>query len=223
MPFTKWHKKTVSKIPKIDTDLDRYVKISILSTVVFGLSYWYLISMGIGSALNKAVADTSVIFISLSMLLTSLCFFWDFVDTKIVYRKHLGLIGFAYAIVHTALSWEATKKLLDIVAWQNGKVLPVLTASLALFIFTIMALISNNYAARELGGIWWRRILRTGYIGLLLVLAHVALLKMSRWVEWYNTGMARPPALSLIVSALIVVTILGRVLLEIRLLQLRRR
>jgi DMSO/TMAO reductase YedYZ heme-binding membrane subunit len=217
MPFVKWHRQTIKKIPKVETDLQRYVKVTTLSLVVFGASYGYLSWMGIPGTVNKAVADTSVIFICLSMLLSSICYFWNFADTKIVYRKHLGLVGFGYAVVHLLLSLPALKQLTNPQAWQSGAVYPVLAATVATIIFTVMALISNNYAAKELGGIWWRRILRTGYLGLIFALAHVALLKMSRWVTWWQEGTSRPPALSLIVSVLIVITLVSRLILEVSL------
>lgn len=217
MPFANTTPQTIKKIPKIESDFQRYIKVTIISLVIFGLFYGYLHWMGIPGTLNKAVADTSVVLICLSMLFGPICHFWNFADTKIVYRKHLGLVGFAYVVVHLLLSFSALEKLTETASWQSGAALPVAAATAATTIFLIMTLISNNYAARELGGIWWRRILRTGYLALILSLAHVALLKMSRWVEWFHGGLQRPPALSLVVSTLIIITLLARLLLEISL------
>lgn len=217
MPFAKWYRQTIKKVPSVESDFQRYVKVVLLSLAVFGIFYGYLDWLEIPGTLNKAVADTSVVFICFSMLLSAICYFWNFADTKIVYRKHLGLIGFAYVVVHMLLSFSALKKLTELTAWQSGAAFPVATATVATLIFTVMTLISNNYAARELGGIWWRNILRTGYLALLFGLAHVALLKMTRWVDWFNSGMQRPPALSLVVSILIIITLLARLFLEISL------
>jgi DMSO/TMAO reductase YedYZ heme-binding membrane subunit len=147
------------------------------------------------------------------MWLSSLCYFWNFVDTKIVYRKHLGLIGFAFGIAHTALSYTALQRLFQLVTWQKGAMWPALSATVAMIIFTVMALISNKYAAHELGGIWWRRILRLGHVALILVWAHVVLLKGQRWVTWWTEGPKTLPAMSLIVSIFIGVIIVMRLAL----------
>ena len=110
----------ITQVPKVESDFQRYVKVSIVSVVIFGLFYGYLHWMAIPNLLNKAVADTSVVLISLSMLFSSICYFWNFADTKIVYRKHLGLVGFAYAVVHLLLSFSALKKLTEAASWQSG-------------------------------------------------------------------------------------------------------
>ncbi len=214
MQFDKWFKKTAQKSPKFSS-FKLYVNTTIFGLVVFAAFYAYNAWLGIPGLLNKAVADASVILIGSSMLLTGLCYFWDFMDTKIIYRKYLGLIGFAFAVVHMLLSLSAFKKLIDPVAWQSGAVLPVIEASVAMAIFTIMALISNAYAATELGGVAWRKILRTGYIALIFVLMHVVLLKMDRWITWWTEGASRPPSGSLLVSIFIILVLLLRIALWI--------
>lgn len=213
MQFYHWHRQTMKKIPKVESETSRYFKVLVFGLGVFGTFYAYTNWLGMGGAVNKAVADASVVLIGLSMLLSSVCYFWNFADTLIIYRKHLGLVGFAFAVVHLLLSSTSLLRLLDPTAWTNGSLYPVLTALIATFIFTIMTVISNNHAARELGGVRWRGILRTGYIALIFVLLHVALLKMSRWVSWWQTGMERPPALSLIISVFILVVLIARVCL----------
>ncbi|MFZ1721031.1 MAG: hypothetical protein WAU07_00845 [Microgenomates group bacterium] len=212
MQFDKWFKKTTQKSPKISS-FRLYFNTTVFGLVVFAFFYAYNASLGIPSLLNKAVADAAVILIGLSMMLSGLCYFWNFVDTKIIYRKYLGLIGFAFVIVHMLLSLSAFNKLVDPAAWQSGAVLPVIEASVATAIFTIMALISNAYAATELGGVVWRRILRTGYIALIFALMHVVLLKIDRWVTWWTEGVSRPPAGSLIVSVFIILVLVLRLAL----------
>lgn len=222
MPYKKWFTKTVEKTSKTETDFNRYINVLTLGLVIFGIFYLYLFWQGSLNILNKAIADTSVILIGLSMLLTAICYFWDFADTKIIYRKHLGLIGFAFAVVHLLLSKQAFLKLLDYASWQNGAVKPVVAGLTATIIFTIMALISNNVATKQIGGIGWRRILRTGYFALFFVLAHVAFLKGKYWFNWWQGGAQQPPALSLVVTLFIVVVLVSRILLWLSLLLKKR-
>jgi DMSO/TMAO reductase YedYZ heme-binding membrane subunit len=218
MPYQKWFKKTVEKTSQTETDFNRYIHVLTLGLVIFGIFYLYLFWQGSLNILNKAIADASVILIGLSMLLTAICYFWDFADTKIIYRKHLGLVGFAFALTHVVLSQQSLFLLLDQSMWRSAAIKPVVAGLTATIIFTIMAVISNNIATKKLGGVGWRRILRTGYAALFFVLVHVAFLKAQYWINWWQSGLNRPPALSLVVTIFIGVVLLSRVLLWISLL-----
>jgi DMSO/TMAO reductase YedYZ heme-binding membrane subunit len=199
-----------------------YFLTGIFGLVVFGLCYAYFKWMGIPGELNKAAADTSIILMGLSMWLSSLGYFFNVFDWAIVYRKFLGLIGFAFALAHLILSWEPFKALFSAATWQAGHAWPALAGVIALVIFTIMALISNSGAARLLGGKAWRHVLRTGYIAVLLVMVHVVLLKSPRWISWYEGGMKTPPAVSLLVTIFMAVVVLMRLLLWVALLRKQR-
>ncbi len=212
MQYDIWHKKVVKKIQPV-SDLVLYFRALLFGLAVFGVAYGYTAWSGIPNMLNKSVADTASILIGISMLLSSLCYFWDFVDSKIVYRKHLGLVGFAFGVTHIILSFSALQSLFVGATWQRGIPWPLLTAAVATLIFSIMAAISNQYAARELGGRLWRGILRFGYVAVLLIWAHVVLLKMARWETWFNAGMKTPPSMSLLVTLFITVVLIMRVAL----------
>jgi len=216
MTYPKWHSKIVKKVGVISEN-KLYIRVIVFSLFILALTYFYLTNQDARSPLNKAVADTSIILIGLSMLLTSLCYFWDFVDTKIIYRKHLGLVGFAYAIFHVALSYSGVLSLFKIETWQKGTYWPLFTGAIALGIFSVMALISNKYAGIKLGGVGWRNTLRTGYAAVALIWLHVFLLKSARIVSWYNDGMKTPASTGLIVLVFMAIVIIMRVLLWISL------
>ncbi len=203
----------VAQRPRDTTELQRYSKVLIFGLVVFGLLYWYTVAQDIPSPVNKAVADTSVILMGASMLLSSICYFWNFLDFKIIYRKYLGMVGFAFGILHIVLSFSALQRLFLLETWQQNAYAPALAGLLAAIIFGVMAVISNTFAMSVLGGKLWRYILRTGYLAMILVLAHVVLLKLARWTTWYNQGMQSPPSASLLISVFIVIVVVMRVLL----------
>lgn len=198
-------------------ELGFYLNTSVFGAIIFAACYGYLRWMNIPSELNKSAADTAVILIGLSMILSSVCYFWNFLDWSIIYRKYLGLIGFVFGLAHLLLSWEAFKSLLKVSTWEQGRMWPAFSGLLALGIFTIMALVSNTAAARMLGGKNWRYVLRTGYLAIIFVLAHVILLKSARWVTWFEEGMKTPPSLSLLVTIFMVIVLLMRLLLWWRL------
>lgn len=212
MSYDRWHQQVIKKVGPV-SEFQLYVRTLILGFALFALFYWYTTWLKIPNPLNKAVADTSIVLIGLSMLLSSLCYFWNFVDTKIVYRKQLGLMGLAFGLVHVGLSFSTLQKLFMLATWQQGTMWPALTGALAVGIFACMAFVSNQYAANVLGGKAWRKILRTGYIAVLLIFAHVYLLKSVYIIRWYTGGMKTPPSTSLLVLAFMTIVIVMRVAL----------
>lgn len=197
--------------------LTRYFQVLIFSLTIFGLAYGYTARMGIPNLLNKGAADTAIILIGLSMILSGVCYFWNFFDPMIRYRKYLGLVGWAYGLAHLVLSFSTLQSLFNFENWQRGAIWPALTGVLATIIFTIMAAISNSKMAQLLGGKVWRATLRSGYIATFLILIHVILLKSARWITWYEGGMKTLPSMSLVVTLFIVFVLLMRVALWVSL------
>lgn len=208
MPQTVSRPKTA---PSSQTKL--YLQTLVFSVGVFGFSYWYITYLKIPNALNKAVADTAVIVMGLSMILSSLAYFFNLFDRFIVYRKQLGLVGFGFAVAHLVLSWSAFMRLFTFSNWQQGTIWPLATAAGATLIFSLMALMSVNWVAKMVGGKTWKRILRAGYLAFILVAAHVVLLRLSRWTTWWEGGMQSPPSLSLLAFVFIIVVVGARLLL----------
>jgi DMSO/TMAO reductase YedYZ heme-binding membrane subunit len=192
-------------------ELVRYLKVSVFGFVLLAIAYAYTAWNNVPSVLNKSIADVSIILIGISMVQSSLCYFVPRLNFSLQYRKHLGLLGFAFAFVHLLLSWGAFERLFRVETWQQQSYWPVLTGFIALLIFAMMSLISNRLSATLLGGKLWKFLLRTGYIAMALVLAHVVLLKLMRWQTWYKEGMSSPPVMSLIVTIFIIFFFLVRI------------
>ena len=184
-----------------------YTKVLVFGLALFGLFYFYTTKMGIPNVLNKSVADTSIVLIGLSFWISSLSYFFTIFDTLIKYRKHIGLIGFAFGVVHFILSFQALKGLPNPAP---------LTGVLAIIIFTIMALISNRALMMKIGVARWRLLLRCGYAAVLLILAHVVFLKYARWLTWYNGGLKTLPSSSIIISLFIAVVVVMRLAMWLR-------
>lgn len=199
-------------MPLVPKDWPMYLKTAVFGLLVFGASYGYIRWLGIPREMNKAAADTAIVLIGLSMLISSVSYFFNFLDWSVAYRKHLGLIGFAFAVAHLVLSWNPFLSLFRLSTWEEGRMWPVLSGTLALLIFTGMTLISNAFSARRLGRSW-RPALRVGYVAVALVLLHVYLLRSGRWLAWFQGGMTTPPSLSLLVALFMVVVIFMRLVL----------
>lgn len=190
---------------------------------MFGAAYTYVNWLHIPGALNKSAADTAIVLIGLSMILSGVCYFFNLFDPFIIYRKYLGLVGWAFGLAHVLLSWTTLQALFRLETWEKGLMWPALTAFIATIIFTIMALISNSRMAKLLGGKVWRSILRTGYIAVALIFLHVVLLKSGKWITWWAEGMKSAPSLSLLVSIFMLIVLLMRLALWIALTYKNRK
>jgi DMSO/TMAO reductase YedYZ heme-binding membrane subunit len=205
------------------SDLDLYFRTALFSLVVFAVCYGYTSYLKIPNVLNKTAADVSILLMGLSMILSGVCYFWNRFDHFIQYRKHLGMVGFAYGVAHFFLSFSAFTQLFSAATWQKGLMWPALNGALAMVIFTAMALVSNQKAARMLGGKNWKLVLRTGYLAVIFIFFHVVLLKSGRWITWFNGGMKTLPSLSLIVTVWMVLVLGMRLALWFALMRKSRQ
>ena len=165
---------------------------------------------------NKGLANGGMFLIGISFALSGLCYFFDFVDTKIIYRKHLGILGYFATVAHVIISIWGLPWIQSITDYfKPGRLWPFIYAVIALLIFTMMALISNKYATTTIGSKNWRRLLRTGYIAYLFALAHLMARSASDWREWWAepTGSLIPASFY---SAILVIAVtVFRLVLEI--------
>lgn len=198
MSFELWHRQTIAKISPPKTEFALWRNTLVFGLAVFATSVAYLYirrgSMSLFGA-NKAFATTALFLIGLSFALSGLCYFWNFVDTKIIYRKHLGLTGFGFAMLHVIMSLFVLPQFP--LEYYQSHLPTFLTGLLAILIFIFMAAISNQYAARELGGKTWRMFLRIGYLAYFAVILHFGILKYSEWLKWFATRSPLLPPLSL--------------------------
>ncbi len=200
--------KSSVSLPPSETQL--YFRVLIFSVITFDLFYGYTSWLKIPNVLNKSAADAAIFLMGLSMILSSVCYFWNVFDSLIRYRKHLGLVGYAYGVAHVLLSTPALTSLFKSETWTRGAMWPAFTGLLASIIFTVMFFISNRFMAQALGGKIWRFILRTGYVAIIFVWLHVVLLRWNRWQSWYQDGMTTWPSSSLVLSVFMVLVIMMR-------------
>ncbi|MCH7492815.1 hypothetical protein IID19_04515 [Patescibacteria group bacterium] len=220
MPFAKRHEEIVKKIePESKTNL--WIRTILFSIVIFiiGGLYLYLrrgeFDLHIA---NKVFAITSLFLIGFSLSLSALCYFWNFLDTKIVYRKHLGVIGFAYALLHALTTFILLREEFPWPDWYSTEIISVLLGLAALIIFSGLAAISNRFSIMELGGRTWRRLLRYGgYTGFILVIIHFGLLKYKGWGRWFSSYDPWMPPLSLIAIIFVSLVLMLRLALAIAL------
>lgn len=158
---------------------------------------------------NIAIGYVSMFLILLSMGMSSICYFWNFADRYLMYRKHFGIVGFIYAAMHFGLSLLLVQKWVGLPAFfANPKTpFPFTTGLISLLVLAFMTVISHRLAIRYLGGPLWRALLRGGYLAIIFAVLHTAARKGEVWWLWV-TGQANyilPPMGLLVFVAMIVV------------------
>lgn len=219
MPFQKRFEEILKK-NEVPPERHLWLNTILFSSIIFLLLALYLtIRRGYFDLYiaNKVLASASVILIGLSLALSGLCYFWNILDSKIIYRKYLGIIGFLLGLFHGTLSlfflsdhFGSPSEFLSI------ERLPTFVPALvALIIFLGMTLISNSHAVHELGGVQWRKMLRWGgYSGFILILFHVLPMKYKGWLTWLVTKEPSPmPPLSFFIVLFALFVLLLRVIL----------
>lgn len=197
MNFDEKLAKISEKYP-IPTQTKLWIESSVYSLIIFFTTSLYLkFYYGIYTwkITNKALAHTGFLLIGISLVLSSVCYFWNFADKYIIFRKHFGLVGFAYVLAHTFVTLIPLYGYYPFPSYflNNNNVAPFIFAVIALLIFTIMAAISNQFAIREIGGKHWKMILRTGYIAYFFSILHFGAKTYVGWILWLSGKGILPP------------------------------
>ncbi len=160
---------------------------------------------------NRSFTDAGMILVGISFALSGLCYFYDIFDTKILYRRDLGLNGFYFIALHSVYSFALNKFTPWYRYFESDRVLSFSLALISLLIFFMMALISNAYVPKKLGAHRWRILLRIGYFAYVLGVVHAGLWSYEDWVMWW--GSPKVPPMSLVVSVLVLGVVILRIFL----------
>ena len=172
----------------------------ILATAMLEKSFDFVI-------FNRAMAGTSAFMFASAFSLSGFCYYWDFLDTKIAYRKYLGLLGFWYALAYSIslLIVSPDKYLFGFM--DNLFTADILLGLESMLIFGFIAVISNDKIMLQMGPHRWRKTLRLGYIAWALLAIRAYSIEKNLWLEYLQSFEGFPPPrlpLSLLVIAVIV-------------------
>lgn len=204
----------------------------IIFLVVFGLSFLYAIvrynlvrnvpldNIPLFIA-NKAIALSATVLIGLSFLLGPLARFWPNQFSPHLYlRKHLGVLGFGVAALHSLMSLVLLNSAYYPKFFSAGGRLnligetSMLFGILAFLIFAAVSITSLLPLEKHMHPDQWKFIQRMGYLAYVFVLAHVAIMGFQGWFksESWQFGLA---SISLISALFIIFVLLMRTLVII--------
>lgn len=195
------------------------------NSLLLGLYIYLIIALykgGVMGVLHARVANISLgyaayMLILLAMAMSSICYFWNFADKYMIYRKYLGIMGSIYGVFHFVLSLMLILEkntLSDFISNPRNTV-PFITGFIALIIVLFLTTISYGWAAKLLGGRLWRSLLRLGYAAVILSIIHMSWRNIESWAEYLqgDTLMLFPP-LSMIIFVVTLVILLLRLIMQ---------
>jgi DMSO/TMAO reductase YedYZ heme-binding membrane subunit len=165
-------------------------------------------------ALCRATAAAAALMIGISFAFSSLGYYLRFFATRLSYRKYFGLVGYYLALLYSFMLL-----FVDPARYFFGFSSHVFSADfilglLAMAIFSLMALVSNNWWMRKLGPGHWRLILRMGYLAYGMLIIRAVILEGGIWLKWFLHFDGLPPA-RLIVSVFAIAVILLRLMMAL--------
>lgn len=164
--------------------------------VIFILSWLYQLATGAAVnwySLSKALAGTGAVLIAASFALSGFCYYFDFLDTKLGYRKYLGLIGFYFSLGYAVSLVILYPELYGWGLFSRLNQAEVILGLAAMVILTGMAIISNPKIMLKMGVSVWRHCLRLGYLAMLLLVIRAYLLESEWWWSWLQQPDGLPP------------------------------
>lgn len=185
-------------------------------TTIFSLVSLYFIGLSLyleGTRLslrllNKSTAWNAILLIGLSLALSGLCYFWNTFDSKIIYRKYLGIVGFVYAVIHAALTLYLLSARFNLVTYflSPNNIVAFTAALISLLLLTFLTLISHQGAIEYFGGKNWKVLMRFSYVAFATAMVHFFLKTGDVVLEWIFSGSIFPPiAATMIIFAILVI------------------
>src|SRR3989344_5026046 len=160
--------------------------------------------------INKFIASTGILLIGISFSLGPFFHYFNIFDSKLIYRKYLGVLGALYGFLHPLITvLFLSERFFG--KWKLNNWFAFVAAVIATFLLIMMVLVSNKFAIQKLGHEVWKFILRLGYLAYFLLLLHIILLKYPRWIMWIKDfPQTILPSFSLISAIFILLILLLR-------------
>lgn len=170
----------------------------------------------------KVMAGTANFLFAASFSLSGLGYYFNFLDTKVIYRKYLGLLGFFAALTYTLLLPIVRPDYYFYGFFDHFWSSDILLGIGSMAIFTMMTLISNNWAMKKIGPQRWRSLLRLGYVAFFLLVVRAVLnnenpigadARPEMWLEYLIHPDTLPP-IRLVLSIIAMMVIFFRLSVE---------
>ncbi|MBX2822002.1 MAG: hypothetical protein KTR29_20065 [Rhodothermaceae bacterium] len=171
--------------------------------------------------LNKSLACTAILMITLSYVISAVHAFWDIPNKFLLYRRYTGLVGYGYAVLHIIASLfvkDPKAPLTNKFPFPDYFIdhpIAFLSALAGFGLFSyafFLSIAPHRHNGTPQKARAWRKKLRYGYAGVLLICIHLVSLKLEGWITWLTTLSPTLPPLSLIAASTLTCLILLKIL-----------
>lgn len=163
---------------------------------------------------SKALGGTAAICLAISFSFSSWCYYFNFLDHKLIYRKYFGLTGYYIAILYSFSLLFVNSERYFFGFFENIFSADFILGLSALAYFTFMAVISNSWAIKQMSPKHWRWALRGGFAAWFLLAVRAFILEKPLWLDYLSTFRGFPPP-RMLLSLLVVAVITFRLSIEV--------
>jgi hypothetical protein len=145
------------------------------------------------STINQALAGSATFMIGASFAMSGIGYYFDFLDSKIAYRKYMGIVGLWLAMAHAVLLAYLKPNLYWHHLFDRLRTADVQLGLWAMLILWFMFIVSRQAMIQRLGALTWRRCLRTGYLAYTLLIVRAMITEGNTWTIWWSNLHGLPP------------------------------
>lgn len=172
--------------------MHKYVVVFLVSGIFFIIFSMYLyLRRGFYDLyiINKILAGVAATQLGAVLLLGSLARMFNRFDVLLQFRKHLGILSFITALLHSLISFFFLRDHFPLEKYIGHINIPFVFGLLAIIILTILFVISNDKVRRIISPQRWWKIQYIGVrVAFIAVILHVVLMKYQGWISWYQKG-----------------------------------
>lgn len=161
---------------------------------------------------------TGMVLVGLSYLLSSVCYLWARLATKVLYRSYVGKAGYLMLIAYGVLTLFGSPQIRPFPQYffQDGQFYSTMLAVLAMALLTLVMMASYGRPIHHIGSVGSRRVMRLGYVAIGLGIWMLVRLGWSTWTAWFAGAFLVPP-ISLIIWIFLIWVLMMRLVLAYRL------
>ena len=148
----------------------QHLVLAVVAYVLYRFFYWTKEGLPAGHQINRSWADASMVFLFLTLLVGPLSRLWPRLNVLIPWRRDFGLWFAITAVIHIGLLAELRNwNVLRFFVNDEGELLKAAAHAsnwvglVALGILLILAVTSNQFSEKLLGGSGWKFVQQNAY------------------------------------------------------------
>lgn len=170
-------------------DKKRWLKSLAISFIIFTLFSVYLfLRRGYYDLyiINKVLGSSAAVLAGLTLIIGPLSKISLYFASFMTIRRHLGLVAFAFAILHIIASLSQMNRFAWF-SWYIKEWIPVTFGILAIGMWAYMTYLSRNSKIQQLGvALWKKQLSLFGQLAFLAIFFHLSIMKYPGWIRWFQ-------------------------------------